>query len=201
VLRSDVAYEQESAEARTRRLLATTQALFFFSLFVCLVIAHGHQAQTNGISFYGVYGPTMAVLIAGYVAAGVGLWRASNIFRFSDAPASVWIGLRFVALDLAVLLLTPYNQGTFLNWAHMVAGVAGALVQVAITVALVRVHRTSRALYGLCVQLLGGVFAAISLPDWRLDVLLAGQIIFQIGFGWCLMEWSTALHAQRAVLA
>ena len=201
MLRSDVAYDQENVEARTRRLLTTTQGLFFFSLFVCLVIAHGHQAQTNGISFYGVYGPTMAVLFAGYAAAGVGLWRTSNIFRFSDAPASVWIGLRFVAADLAVLLLTPYDQGTFFNWAHMVAGVAGALVQAAITVSLVRVHRTPRALSGLFVQLLGGVLAAVSLPDWRLDVLLAGQIIFQIGFGWCLMEWSTALHTQCAALS
>ena len=200
-MRTDVAYEGVTLEARARRLLTITQALFFLSLFVCLVISHGHEAQANGISYYGVYAPTMAFLVAGYAAAGIGLWRAANIFRFADAPAIVWIGLRFVAADLAVLLLTPYDRGEFFNWAHMVAGVAGALVQIGVAVSLVRVRRTSRAVLGLWVQMLGGVLAAISLPDWRLDVLLAGQIIFQIGFGSCLVEWASALEGRRAALS
>ena len=112
---TDVAHERESVEARARRLLSSTQAAFFLSLLVCLVISHGHAAQTNGISYYGVYGPTMLFLIAGYAVAAVGLWRTSNLVRFADAPARVWIGLRFVAADLALLLLTPYDRGAFFN--------------------------------------------------------------------------------------
>ena len=39
------------------------------------------------------------------------------------------LGLRCLAVGLVLLLLTPYNKGTFFNWAHMSVGIVMALVK------------------------------------------------------------------------
>jgi hypothetical protein len=187
-----------SIDAQTRQLLAITQSLFFLSLAVCLLIYHGHNAQTDGISFYGVYGPTMPILVAGYTVAGVGLWRTAGYFRAAGVAKSTWICLRAVSVGLFVLFVTPYNQGTFMNWTHMTAGVTGALLQLAVSVQLLGELKSRRAVMGFFVQLVGGALAAASLPNWRFEALLLGQIIYQIGFGWCLIEWTYALGAREA---
>jgi hypothetical protein len=182
----------------TRRLLLITQSLFFLSLAVCLLINHGHTAQTDGISFYGVYGPTVPLLVAGYTVAGVGLWRTADYFRAAGVSSVTWMCLRALSVGLFVLFVTPYNQGTFMNWTHMTAGVTGALLQLAVSLQLLREQRTRRAVMGFSVQLFGGVLAAASLPTWGFEVLLLGQIVYQIGFGWCLIEWTYALGEREA---
>jgi hypothetical protein len=182
-----------SIDTQTRRLLVVTQSLFFLSLAVCLLIDHGHRAQTDGISYYGVYGPTVAILGAGYTVAGVGLWRTADYFRAAGVSSATEMCLRGVSIGLFVLFVTPYNEGTFMNWTHMSAGVTGALLQLAVSWQLLRAQRSRRAVMGFSVQLLGGVLAAVSLPTWGFEVLLIGQIVYQIGFGWCLIEWTYAL--------
>jgi len=49
----------------------------------------------------------------------------------------------------------------------------------------------------LAVLLLGGAPAAASLPDWNFSYLLHGEVIYQPGFGWCLVEWTHALYGRR----
>jgi hypothetical protein len=38
--------------------------------------------------------------------------------------------------------------------------------------------------------------AAASLPDWHFNYLGPGETIFEIGFSWCLVEWTYALYAR-----
>jgi hypothetical protein len=110
------------------------------------------------------------------------------------------VGLRFLALGLILLLLTPYNKGTFFNWAHMSVGVVTALVQLAIATQLMVRYRSWQAVSAFYVQLFGGVWAGASLPDWRFSYLLVGELIFELGFSWTLIEWTYALYSRRSRL-
>jgi hypothetical protein len=192
-----VGVEVTTAGPHARHVLTLTQALFFCSLLICLLINHGATAQRDGISFYGVYAPTIVILVVGFCVAAAGLWRTAWYFARADAPAFSVVGLRVVSFGLFALLVTPYNKGTFLNWAHMVTGVTISLIQLGITTLLVAQRRSRRTLTGFALQLLGGVLAAASLPDWHFAYLLHGEILFEIGFGLCLIEWTYALAARE----
>jgi hypothetical protein len=186
------------AVAQTRHVLLITQSLFFLALVWCLIINHSTTAENDGISFYGVYHETVALLIGGYIVAFVGLWITSTHFKAVGVPTLTWLCLRAIAILLFVLLATPYNRGTFLNWTHMIAGVLGAIFQLEVALQLVHESRSLRTVLGLAVLLLGGVIAAASLPDWHFEYLLQGEIVFQVGFAWCLIEWTYALADRRS---
>jgi hypothetical protein len=188
-----VAVQEESVGIQARHLLVITQAVFFFTLLVCFFINHGSTAQADGISFYGVYAPTIAIVITGFTVAAFGLWRTAWYFARTDAPVFSVVGLRIIALGLFALLLTPYDQGTFLNWAHMVVGVSMALIQLGIVFLLLKRRRTPLCVTGFAVQLTGGIVGAFSLPDWNFMFLLQGETLFEIGFGLCLVEWTFAI--------
>ena len=182
--------------------LAGTQAVFFVLLAWCVGTDHSELARSEGISFYGVYHRTIVILALAFVVAAGGLWRAAGHYASLGAPALIVVGVRAVALGLFVVIATPFNQGTFLNWTHMTAGVAMALVQGAITIALVR--RASRLVTwsAFSVQLAGGLLAAFSLPDWHFPYMLAGEVIYQAGFAVALLTWMVELSpAQRSVQA
>jgi hypothetical protein len=100
-----VTIQESSVGVQARHLLVATQSVFFGSLLICIVINHGPIARNDGISFCGVYAPTVLILIAGFSIAAVGLWRTARYFAQTDAPA-----FSVVALGLFALLLTPYNQ-------------------------------------------------------------------------------------------
>jgi hypothetical protein len=184
-------------ETQTRHILLVTQALFFFALIWCLILNHGPTAENDGISFYGVYHETIPLLVGGYAVAFVGLWRTSSHFKVAGVPALTWVGLRVIAVLLFVLLVSPYNEGALLNWVHMIAGVLGALFEIEVALQLLRESRSFRTITGFVVLLIGGIIAAASLPDWEFTYLLQGEIIFQLGFGWCLIEWTYALAERQ----
>ena len=187
--------------ARARKVLLLTQASFFLSLMICLSIDHGAVAQTDGISFYGVYHRTIAILVVGFAVAAAGLWRSALYLADTDAPPLLLQGLRWVAIGLFALLITPFNRGAFLNWTHMTVGVAVALLQLAIASLLLTRRQSMGSIGGYSIQLAGGLLAAASLPDWHFPYLLQGETIYQIGFGWCLVEWTRALNARRLAAA
>lgn len=174
-------------------MLALTQASFFLALVWCITIDHSSIAETDGISFYGVYHRTIVILLIGYSIAALGLWRVSSYYADAGAPAPMVGGTRAIGLGLFALLATPYNQGAFLNWTHMTAGVVMALVQLAIAIALLARQRTSRIVVAFAVQLGGGLLAAASLPSWHFAYLLAGEMIYEVGFGIILFEWIGSL--------
>ena len=104
--------------------------------------------------------------------------------------------LRVLAVGLVVLLVTPYDQGAFLNWAHMITGVSMALVQIGLALALALRRATPRTIGAFVVLVTGGVLGALSLPDWHIALLLQGEILIELGFAWSLIEWTYALGAR-----
>jgi hypothetical protein len=183
-----IAPTTKSLQQHALRFLLTTQVLFFAALAWCVLLVHNYDAENSGISFYGAHHRTVLIAIFGYVAAAIGLWSTSSLFRQRGFEPLVWIGLRVVAVMLILLLVTPYNEGTFLNWSHMTIGVVGALVQLAISYWFLRRLGSISLNLGFSLQLAGGIFSALSLPDWSFHFLLYTEIIFQLGFCWCLLE-------------
>ena len=182
---------------RVRLILLLSQAYFFFTLALCLVLYHAAIVENEGISFYGVYHVTLPFLVVGFLVAFAGLWRSAAYLERTSAPTLVPAAMRALAVGLFVLLATPFNEGTYLNWAHMIAGVTLALIQAAITITLLTRWRSFGSVTASSVQLLGGVIAAASLPDWHFEYLLQGETIYQIGFAWCMIEWTNALKERR----
>ncbi|HVB52165.1 MAG TPA: hypothetical protein VND89_10565 [Acidimicrobiales bacterium] len=180
------------------RVLVTTQALFFLALTWCVYLQHGFNARSAGISFFGVNHRTIFFAILGYVIAAVGMWRTSNLFNEGGLGPYMSLGLKLVAVMLLLLLVTPYTGGTFLNWAHMSVGVLGALVQLSITYAVLRRTTSLWAVTGAAVQLVGGILGALSLPDWRFQFLLYGELMFELGFCVCLLQWTKFLVEREA---
>jgi hypothetical protein len=58
---------------------------------------------------------------------------------------------------------------------------------------LIRENRSFRTVLGPAVLVLGGFIAASSLPNGHFEDLIQGEIIFQAGFSWCLIERTHAL--------
>ena len=172
-----------------RRWMVATQGVFFAALAVCVAINASLTAQNDGISFYGVYGPTIALVVVGYGTAAVGLWRVAAWFARHGGPALLFLGARVVAVGLLLLLITPYDEGAFLNWSHMTVGVAVALFQLASSAALVRRGATLRHGLVFSLQLAGGIVAAASLPDWHFPLLLVGETVYALGYALSLYEW------------
>jgi hypothetical protein len=173
---------------RARRVLVVTQSVFFGALGLCVVVRHGPVVRVDGISYYGVYGPTMPLLFTGFITGAVGLWRLGNLVAEAGAPAAWRVALHLVAVALLALLATPYSAGTFFNWAHMSVGVAGALVQLVLALAIAHRAATPGARRAFALLLAGGMVAALSLPAWTFPFLLHGEIVFEVGFAWSLIE-------------
>ncbi|MGC8498440.1 MAG: hypothetical protein ACP5OV_02940 [Acidimicrobiales bacterium] len=169
--------------------MIATQGVFFAALAVCVLFNSSFSAQNDGISFYGVYGPTIALVVVGYASAAVGLWRVGEWFARHGGPAVLFLGARVVAVGLMLLLVTPYDQGAFLNWSHMTVGVVVALVQLASTLALLRRGAARRRVLLFSLQLAGGIVAAASLPDWHFPMLLEGESVYALAYALSLYAW------------
>ena len=180
-----------------RFVLAFTQLVFFGALALCLHRDFSVTAQTDGISFYGVHASTGPTLAVGFVVSGAGLWWLRRDLTALDAPRWFRLALGLIALGLPGLLLTPYTDGTLLNWLHMTIGVSVALTQFAVTIAIVRRDRTWLSRAALVTQFAGGLLAAVSLPSSHLHALLQGEVLLEIGFAAALTEWAFGVHDRR----
>ena len=50
-------------------------------------------------------------------------------------------------------------------------------------------------------QLAGGIVAAVSLPDWGFNHMLDGEMVFELGFAWCLILWTYVAPAKKRQMA
>jgi hypothetical protein len=176
--------------APARQVLVATQVVFFVCVALCEAVAHGPDAEIYGISYFGVHAPTIPLVAIGYGVAAVGLWRTSTLFASLDAPGVLAPGLRVVALGLPLELATPFNHGSFFNWAHMSIGVAIGITQMGLSTVLVLRHPRPSTTAAFLWQLAGGIVAAASLPDWDFNHMLDGEMIFELGFAWCMILWT-----------
>ena len=173
-----------------RRLLVTTQVVFFACVAVCALIAYGASAESSGISYFGVHAPTLPLVVVAYAVAAVGLWRAAALLEGCDAV--VTSTMRVVAVGLPLELVTPYNHGAFFNWAHMVIGVVIGVAQMGASASVAWRYRQAALSLATLVQLAGGLAAAMSLPDWGFNHMLESEVLFAFGYAWCLVQWTYA---------
>ncbi len=185
-----------------RRSVLLSQGVFFLPLAVCVAVVHTHAANLDGISYYGVHLTTLPIISVAYLGAAYFLWRAGTTLLDGTRPREFAWGLRLVAVSLPALLATPYSAGPWWNWSHMVIGVLSALIEFGLAIDLViRDARGVSAVAGL-VQLIGGLVAAASLPNWNFPYLLWGEIAFELGFAavmmrWLSPEWSSSRRMAR----
>ncbi len=173
-----------------RHALVATQVVFFTCVLGCVLVDPSNQAELYGISYYGVHAPTLPLVAIGYGVGAVGMWRAARYVVLLQAPVFVAIGLRVVAIALPLELLTPFNHGAFFNWAHMMIGIIIGVTQMATGTLLLLRQPRGVTLIVFLVQLAGGIVAAFSLPDWGFNHMLEGEMIFEVGFSWCLVLWT-----------
>ncbi len=187
--------------ASTRQLLVATQVVFFICVAICSAIAYGPGAASSGISYFGVHAPTIPFIIIGYGVASVGLWRtAGQLDRLEHAPVVAPV-LRVVSIGLPVELLTPYNHGAFFNWAHMLVGIVIGASQMASSLYLMLRQRRRSLTLTCLLQLVGGIVAALSLPDWGFNHMLEGEVIFELGYSWSLVLWAHLAPARETRFA
>lgn len=160
---------------------------------MCVAIAHPRDVESYGISYFGVHAPTLPIISIGYGVASVGLWRTARFLSPLDIAPVFTSGLRVIAVALPLLLATPFNHGAFFNWAHMGIGIVIGVTQMsAATYLFLRQRRTVTAI-AFFFQLAGGLLSAASLPDWGFNHMLDGELIFEVGFAWCLILWTYAV--------
>ncbi len=165
------------------RSLLMAESVVAIALLACVSIEFNANASIYGISYYGVHLRTVWVLALGFLIGGFFLYRSA----IALSPHRPWgllsSSLRVVAVGLVLLILTPYTLDTFFNWAHMTIGAAIFGFQMLVGFMTLRTMlRDPLAWLGVTVQLIGGVIAALSLPDHMLTYMLQGEIIFQSGF-------------------
>ena len=106
--------------------------------------------------------------------------------------------LRLVAIGLPLELLTPYNHGAFFNWAHMLIGIVIGVSQMGSSLFLALRQRRRAITLTCLLQLVGGIVAALSLPDWGFDHMLEGEVIFELGYSWSLVLWTFVAPARAS---
>lgn len=186
-----------SVPAQARQTLVATQVVFFVCVVGCVLVDPSNQAEIYGISYYGVHAPTLPLVAVGYGVGALGMWRTANYLAPLGVSPSVSAGLRIVAWALPLELLTPFNHGSFLNWAHMSIGVVIGVIQMATGAQLVLRQPRPATTFVVVVQLIGGLLAAASLPDWAFNHMLEGEVLFEVGFSWCLVMWTFVAPAKK----
>jgi len=182
--------EVSPASVQARQVLVATQVVFFVCVAVCVAITYPRDAELYGISYYGVHAPTLPFVAIGYGVGAVGLWRSAKYFAPLDVPAVFAPGLRVIAVALPLELMTPFNHGPFFNWSHMLIGIVIGVTQMSVSTYLLFRQRRRMTTFAFFLQLAGGIVAALSLPDWGFNHMLEGELVFEVGFAWCLILWT-----------
>lgn len=183
--------------ADARRALLAGSLGFWASVAVCVAIAHDATVEHDGISYFSVRATTLPVIVLGYGSIIAGMLVAARRLPDDELGRRLALPMRCMPAAVVALLLTPFNKGTALNWTHMTLGVTLAISQAAVSVWLCTVLPALRVLAAAVVQALGGVIAALSMPDSSFNFLLQGELVFNLGFCACLVAAVGAAAARR----
>ena len=169
---------------QARRLALIAESVLFASILICTLVLHSDKVNTYGISYFGVRLVTLPIIATGFVLGGALLVSCSNrLPNFTQPWKLIKITLRCVGVGIVLLLLTPYTVDTFFNWTHMTIGAAIFATQMyAGAVIVFKYQKDNVTTFALLIEFIGGILAMFSLPDNMLNLMLEGELIFQIGF-------------------
>ncbi len=169
--------KKESFEVHTAELVAAT------TIGLCMTIDFNPNKNSYSISYYGAHLATFWVLAVGFFITSYFLLRASGGFEKTYYLQPLALTLKVVGVGLVLLLLTPYTFGTFFDWTHSIIGTVVFSFQTISTVIYWSwLGHNWRLGADLVILLIGGLLAALSMPNNMLHLMLEGEIIFQIGF-------------------
>jgi hypothetical protein len=180
-------FDASRSYAGALRPLLVGSAGFFASVAICIVIAHDPTVEHDGISYFSVRATTLPVILVGYLSVIAGMLVSARRFPDDELGRRLALPLRCMPVLFVLLLVTPFNKGTALNWTHMTVGVTLAISQGVVTVWLCTVLPATRVLAAAFLELTGGVISALSLPDGSFNYLLQGELVFNVGFCLCLI--------------
>jgi hypothetical protein len=167
-------------EIRKRLLLATFS--FTAGIGAALVILHNSNVEIYGVSEFGVHLSTAPFLALGLFSAAYNTWKLADQVNPNIGTPNLGVLLKFVSLSMVLIVLTPFTIDTFFNWTHMIVGALLFLDQLYISLTLLHYESDNYKLTLLAVELIGGILAALSLPNHMLTYMFQGEIIFQAGF-------------------
>lgn len=163
--------------------IIASEIVLLLSVMICTVMIWNNNLNIYGISYFGVTTPTVPIIAIGFVAGGILLILASRKIPGTPPHGLIRMTLRIVSVGLIMLLLTPYTLDTFFNWTHMAMGSMIFIIELYTGgVICFKYQRDRLSKYALAIQFLGGVIAAFSLPDNMLNLMLEGEVVFQLGF-------------------
>ena len=175
-------YSSGFKEPVLHRVMAS-EAVLLLTVMVCTVMVWNNNVNVYGISYFGVIAPTLPIIAIGFLSGSVMLVMAARMFPDTAPYRLVKWTLRIVSVGIVLLLLTPYTVDTFFNWTHMTLGAIIFIVELYTGGVLYFRHLHDRvSKYALAVQFTGGLLAMLSLPNNMLNLMLEGELIFQLGF-------------------
>lgn len=179
------------------------QVCMYGGLLICIVARPQGLTSNNGISYYGTYWQTFVPYAFALLGGALFTRRALRTLALAVAPLpgrlrldSRHLGDSFAAL-LVAITLTPYTFGSFFDWVHTLVSALLFVLQLLLSVHLVRCTDGGAAgLLFLVTELTGGIIAARYVIPRR-GFLLHGQILFQFGFGALLVRTAALLQPAR----
>ena len=177
-----------------RKDLVVALGATILGLAIPLSILHDPSVGTYGISEFGVHVITAIPLGVGLFIASFYLWKIADQLRSTRGNDAMTQAFRALSVLITLIVLTPFTVDTLFNWLPMTIGALLFLDQLALSVHILRVHNVDKALIlFFAVELIGGVLAALSLPDNWLSYMFQGEVLFQIGFILMLFRGLTRL--------
>ncbi len=169
-------------EAVVRNLVAAECALFG-ALALVVIGWPSVEVGDYGISWYIVHLHSFVVLAVGFFTCDYFAVRAARRLDRRGKQGVFRACLYVISVLMLGILFTPYTWNTFFNWAHMTLGALLFILQLVLSLwVALRVVPGALNWWMVVLQFLGGVGAAVSLPDHAATVLFQGEVIFQLAF-------------------
>lgn len=166
---------------RAAKYVLWSQVSLYAALLVCIVLKPNGLSVNDGISYYGNYLRTFFPYAAGLLITAFCGLRAAAVLPVSET--TLRSSLRLYALMTAVIAITPYAAGHWVDWAHTACGATLFSLQLVLSFWLVwRLHFAWWAILLTLTEIVSGLAAAMYLAPMD-GFLLQTQAVFQVAFG------------------
>ncbi len=171
------------AKFQVQHHLRTATVAVILGLAISLIFLHNASVQIYGVSEFGVHLTTVLSLGTGLFVASYSIWGVAEDLQRETQRSTLKRAFQGMSIFLVLIVLTPFSINTFFNWTHMIVGTLLFLDQLAISIYLVNVndYKNKLVIY-FVVEIMGGILAALSLPNHMLTYMFQGEVLFQVGF-------------------
>ncbi len=175
--------------ARATHYVTYSQACFFITIAVCIVLMPGAAAHHDGLSDFGIHERTVVPYVAGLLLTGYFMIKAAHALPQNTRTLKFLTEALFALAVLVVgVSLTPYSVDALFDWAHIGASSVLFLDELVLAVWLVFAHVRGRLNFALLAAQLAAALVAFYSELGVLDRMLTGEIATQVAFGILLIR-------------